>query len=146
MSLSRLFAMFEIGLLGHVLNPFWKTRMQRRKRRTDLTAKIVSRYFKKYLPAVEKVIEEKPINNDKGEKIWTMWLQGEDKAPALVKACFRSVRRHCSQELVVLDEKTVFDYITLPEKIIKKYKSGKIGHAHFADICRVELLYEHGGF
>lgn len=146
MSLSRLFAMFEIGLLGHVLNPFWKTRMQRRKRRTDLTAKIVSRYFKKYLPAVEKVVEEKPINNDKGEKIWTMWLQGEDKAPALVKACFRSVRRHCSQELVVLDEKTIFDYITLPEKIIKKYKSGKIGHAHFADICRVELLYEHGGF
>ena len=146
MSLSRLFAMFEIGLLGHVLNPFWKTRIQRRKRRTDLTAKIVSRYFKKYLPAVEKVIEEKPINNDKGEKIWTMWLQGEDKAPALVKACFRSVRRHCSQELVVLDEKTVFDYITLPEKIIKKYKSGKIGHAHCADICRVELLYEHGGF
>ena len=146
MSLSRLFAMFEIGLFGHVLNPFWKTRMQRRKRRTDLTAKIVSRYFKKYLPAAEKVVEEKPINNDKNEKIFTMWLQGEDKAPALVKACFRSVRRHCSQELVVLDEKTVFDYITLPEKIIKKYKSGKIGHAHFADICRVELLYEHGGF
>ena len=68
MSLSRLFAMFEIGLLGHVLNPFWKTRMQRRKRRTDLTAKIVSRYFKKYLPAVEKVIEEIDITTGQTNK------------------------------------------------------------------------------
>ena len=44
-----------------------------------------------------------------------------------------------------MDENTVFDYITLPQEIVDKYKAGKIAHAHFADICRVELLYEHGG-
>ena len=85
-------------------------------------------------------------NNDKNDKIFTLWLQGEDNAPPLVKACFRSVRRHCKQELVVLDEKTVFDYISLPDVIIEKRKKGKISHAHFADICRVELLYNHGGY
>ena len=89
---------------------------------------------------------ERPVEkNDKNEKIWTIWLQGEDKAPPLVQACFRSVRKNCTQELVVLDEKTLRDYITLPDIIWKKRAAGKIKNAHFADICRVELLYEHGG-
>ena len=146
MSVARCIAMFKIGLFGHVLNPFWKTRIERRKIRTDLTAKVVTKYFKRYLPAVDSVKETTPIKDDKNDKIFTIWLQGEDNAPALVKACFRSVRRHCKQELVVLDEKTIFDYITLPKEIVKKYKDGKIGHAHFADICRVELLYQYGGY
>ena len=146
MNLARFYAMFRIGLFGHVLNPFWKTRIERRKIRTDLTAKVVTNYFKRYLPAVANVKETKVVKDDKNDKIFTIWLQGEDKAPALVKACYRSVRRHCKQELIVLDAESVFDYISLPEEIVKKYKDGKIGHAHFADICRVELLYEHGGF
>lgn len=146
MKLARNYALFKIILFGHILNPFWKTRVERRKRRTDLTAKIVTKYFRRYLPAVVNVKESKPIKDDKNDKIFTIWLQGEDRAPALVKACYRSVRRHCTQELVVLDENTIFDYITLPKEIVEKYKAGKIGHAHFADICRVELLYEHGGF
>ena len=146
MGFARLFAMFKIGLFGHVFNPFWKTRMERRIRRTDLTAKIVPQYFKRYLPAVKQVKEITPVKDDKNDKIFTLWLQGEDNAPALVKACFRSVRRHCKQELIVLDEKTVFDYISLPKEIIEKRRAGKIKNAHFADICRVELLYEHGGY
>ena len=146
MKLARNFALFKIILFGHILNPFWKTRVERRKIRTDLTAKIVTKYFKRYLPAVDAVKETKPIKDDKNDKIFTLWLQGEEKAPALVRACFRSVRRHCSQELIVLDANTVFDYISLPKEIVQKYKDGKIGHAHFADICRVELLYKYGGY
>lgn len=145
MNIARKIALFKIVLFGHILNPFWKTRVERRKQRTDLTAGVLTKYFKRYLKAVESVPETKPVNNDANEKIFTIWLQGEEKAPALVKACFRSIRRHCKQELIVLDANTVFDYISLPEQIVKKYKDGKIGHAHFADICRVELLYEHGG-
>nr|MBQ0091027.1 hypothetical protein [Candidatus Enterousia merdequi] len=146
MNISRQYALFKIILFGHILNPFWKTRFERRKIRTDYTAKIISEYFKRYLPAVKNVKETTPIKDDKNDKIWTLWLQGEENAPALVKACYRSVRRHCKQELIVLDKKTVFDYISLPQEIIKKYEQGKIGHAHFADICRVELLYKHGGY
>ncbi len=146
MKIARKVALFQIILFGHILNPFWKTRVERRKKRTDLTAKIVTKYFQRYLPASRQVKEGTPIKDDENEKIFTIWLQGEEKAPALVKACYRSVRRHCKQELIVLDANTVFDYISLPEQIVKKYKDGKIGHAHFADICRVELLYEHGGF
>ena len=146
LKIARNFALFKIILFGHILNPFWKGRVARRKQRTDLTAKIVTKYFKRYLPAVDSVKETTPIKDDENDKIFTIWLQGEDNAPALVRACYRSVRRHCKQELIVLDANTIFDYITLPKEIVQKYKDGKIGHAHFADICRVELLYNHGGY
>lgn len=146
MNIARNYALFKIILFGHILNPFWKSRYDRRKRRTDFTAKIVSQYFEKYLPAVKCVAESNVIFDDKNDKIWTLWLQGEETAPALVKACYRSVRRHCKQPLFVLDINNIFDYISLPEEIVQKYRDGKIGHAHFADICRVELLYRYGGY
>ncbi len=146
MKFSRFFALTDVALRGHVFNPLWWSRERRRERRYKVILSVIPRYFKRYLPQTGDVPERKVIKNDGGEKIWTLWLQGEENAPALVKACYRSVRRHCKQELVVLDEKTVFDYITLPEKIIEKRRAGKIKNAHFADICRVELLYEHGGF
>jgi len=47
---------------------------------------------------------------------------------------------------VILDGETVFDWITLPEAIVEKYRAGKIKPAHFADICRVELLHTYGGY
>lgn len=146
MKIARNFALFKIILFGHILNPFWKSRIERRKIRTDLTAKIVTKYFKRYLPVAAMVKEVPVVKDDKNDKIFTIWFQGEDNAPALVRACFRSVRKHCKQELIVLDEKSIFDYISLPDVIVKKYKEGKIGHAHFADICRVELLYKYGGY
>ncbi len=145
MNFARMIAVSDVILRGHILNWFWRDRRHRHNVRSNVTGEIIPRYFKRYLPAAAAVVEEKPIKNDKGEKIFSMWLQGEDKAPDLVKACFRSIRKNCKQELIVLDENTVFDYITLPEEIIAKYRAGKIKRAHFADICRVELLYEHGG-
>lgn len=146
MNLARFFAMSDVILNGHVLNWFWRSRDVRRAVRSDVISRVIPNYFKRYLPAAAAVKERKVVHDDKNEKIFSIWLQGEENAPALVKACFRSVRRHCKQELVVLDEKTLFEYITLPEEIMEKRRKGQIKNAHFADICRVELLYQHGGF
>ncbi len=146
MNIQRMWAMTQIVVQGHILNWFWRDRLHRRKVRSAVIERVIPKYFERYLPAAAAVKERKVVNNDKNDKIFTLWLQGEENAPELVKACFRSVRRHCKQELIVLDEKTVFDYITLPDIIMKKRKAGKISHAHFADICRVELLYNHGGY
>ena len=146
MSMDRFWALCNIILRAHVLNWFWRPRAVRRKIRSDILADLLPKYFMRYLPAATAIEERPVVKNDRKEKIFTMWLQGEDNAPPLVKACFRSVRRHCDQELVVLDENNIFDYITLPPEIIEKRRAGKIKNAHFADICRVELLYEHGGF
>ncbi|MBP3397713.1 MAG: hypothetical protein J6K82_02175 [Alphaproteobacteria bacterium] len=146
MNLKRMWAMTQIVVQGHVLNWFWRDRKHRREVRSAVIERVIPKYFERYLPAAAAVKERVPVNNDKNDKIFSLWLQGEENAPELVKACFRSVRKHCKQELVVLDENTVFDYISLPDVIMKKRKAGKISHAHFADICRVELLYNHGGY
>lgn len=146
MNIKRIWALSGIVLHAHILNWFWRPREVRRKIRSDILAERIPKYFRRYLPAAAAIPERKVVKDDKNEKIWTLWLQGEENAPDLVKACFRSIRKHCKQELVVLDEDTIFDYITLPPEIMEKRKQGKIKHAHFADICRVELLYEHGGF
>ena len=146
MKFTSNFTKFKLVLFGHILNPLWYSRAKRRKIRTNYILKTVDRYFQRYLHNVQFVKEQKVIKNDDGEKIFTLWLQGEDNAPDIVKSCFRSVRRHCKQELIILDANTIFDYISLPDEIVAKYRAGKIGHAHFADICRVELLYRHGGY
>lgn len=146
MGLARTFALCDIVLRAHVLNWFWRDRAKRRAVRCAVLTDAIPKYFRRYVPAAAAIPERKVVKDDKNEKIFTLWLQGEDNAPPLVKACFRSIRRHCKQELVVLDENTIFDYITLPPEIMAKRRAGKIAHAHFADICRVELLYEHGGF
>ena len=146
MKIRRVMALTCIVIFGHIFNWLWRSRARRHEVRTKWTVRAATRYFKQYLPAAAAIPERKVVNNDENDKIWTIWQQGEDKAPPLVKACFRSIRKNCKQELVVLDDTNIFDYITLPQEIIDKYKAGKIKRAHFADICRVELLYEHGGY
>lgn len=146
MGLAKAIAMSDVIIRGHILNWFWRDRKTRRAIRSDVISQVIPRYFKRYLPAAAAVKERKVVKDDKNEKIFTIWLQGEENAPELVKACFRSVRKNCKQELIVLDEKTLFDYITLPEVIMEKRRKGMIKNAHFADICRVELLYNYGGF
>ncbi len=146
MNISRAWAMTKVTVFGHILNWPWRSSKKRRAVRGEVISRIVSKYLRRYLPAAAAVVEREVENNDKNDKIFTLWLQGEDKAPPLVKACFRSIRKNCKQELIVLDMDSVFDYISLPQVIVDKYKAGKIGHAHFADICRIELLYNHGGY
>lgn len=145
MNFSGTFTKLKLVLFCHILNPIWYSREKRRQIRTDYLVKTADRYFQKYLPAVKNVKETDAIKDDENEKIFSIWLQGEENAPELVKACFRSIRRNCKQELIVLDEKTLFEYIKLPDEIMEKRRHGLIKNAHFADICRVELLYQHGG-
>ena len=123
MNLARFIAMTDIMIRGHILNWPWRSRERRRVVRSDVISRVIPRYFKRYLPAAAVIPERQVVKDDKNEKIFTLWLQGEDNAPPLVKACFRSVRRNCTQELIVLDEKTVFDYITLPDYIMEKRKA-----------------------
>lgn len=147
MKLSRTFALADIVLRAHILNPFWWPRDRRRERRCNVAKVAIPRYLKRYVPAPGGIPDVPAEHTRDREKIFSLWLQGEENAPALVQACWRSVRKNCpDQDLVVLDENTLWDYIDLPAPIVEKYRRGQIAHAHFADICRVDLLYRHGGF
>ena len=144
---SRRFTRLEMLWEGCILNPFWRGRDVSRARRYKSNSRILTEFIRKrWLTAADAVPQQPVVRDDAAEKIYTIWLQGEQNAPDIVKSCFASIRAHCTQELVVLDEKTLPDYISLPEEIVTKYKEGKIEPCHFSDICRVELLYRHGGY
>ena len=138
---------FRLLVEGHLLNPVWDGEERHRARRCKAFGRILMDYMRKnWLQAAADVPVTPVIRNDSEERIFTLWLQGEEQAPDIVKSCFASIRKHCTQPLVILDGKTVFDWITLPEAIVEKYRAGKIKPAHFADICRVELLHTYGGY
>lgn len=146
MSWNRIKADLTILFRGHILNPLFWERSRRRRKRVGIVRTAVDRYLDAYVPVISSVKEDaEGMLEEEPERIFSIWLQGEENAPEIVKACFRSIRHNCTQELVVLDRHTVGDWIDLPEYIIGKWKAGKIKSAHYADICRVALLYKYGG-
>ncbi len=147
MSFSRFITKATIVIRGHILNFPWKSRMERRLTRGAVTAEAVGRYLGRYVndeAATHSLPSVSP--NQDSERVFSIWFQGERQAPPIVQACFRSIRKHSKLPLVILDERSIFDWIELPEYIVRKWRNGKIRHAHFADICRVALLYRYGGY
>lgn len=143
---GRIAMQLKLALHGHILNPLWRNRDRRHEKRYEAKSNTITGYLRRYASDISRLQISVPSDTkEEPERAFAIWFQGEENAPALVKACFRSMRRHLKEELVVLDERTLFDWITLPDYIVKKWKEGKIPHTQFSDICRVELLYEHGG-
>lgn len=109
----------------------------------------ISRFFeKKYQKALIKEYNLSVPNTltHSKTKIWFCWLQGLPNAPRLVEVCLASLRLHNpNNEIIVITEENLSNYIQIPNFIIEKRKKGIIKHAHFADIIRVELLVKYGG-
>ena len=142
--LRRLRYIAQTIFFGHVCNWLWRPRLRRRQVRGKVILEASKHYLRPYAEATCDLPEDVQAHAEP-RRVFTLWLQGTEQAPPLIKACIDSIRRNCGVELVVLDGKTVFDWITLPEYVVRKWKEEKIKAAHFSDICRVELLYRHGG-
>lgn len=101
-----------------------------------------------YSKGLEKYIS---FNNGISEKastsyIFTGWFQGYDGAPEIVQRCMDSIKANCgSATYVNITRKNYRKYAQIPDYIINKWESGIISDAHFSDILRTCLLYEHGG-
>ncbi len=67
--------------------------------------------------------ESQNSKNTKSRQIWTMWLQEE--IPEICSMCIDSIKSFYPNA-VVITEKNVNKYITIPNYIINKYKSGKM--------------------
>lgn len=80
------------------------------------------------------------------EYVFSIWLQGEEHAPRIIKSCWDSIRRQCAEELIILDAESIFDWIDLPTGIFERWKTGRMKACHFTDICRLELLWKYGGY
>lgn len=78
--------------------------------------------------------------------IWICWLQGEDNAPAMVKACINSIRTNITdRQIILLNNNNVNSFVTFPDYIQHKVNKRIISRTHFSDLLRLELLTRYGG-
>lgn len=83
---------------------------------------------------------------EEGAPIWVCWWTGENNAPRLVQQCIRSIRKNAGEHPVYLiSEDNYSDYLDIPNIILNKMESQKMGLAHFSDYLRVCLLERYGG-
>ncbi len=99
----------------------------------------------------EKCTAERPWEQEakhaNPKQIWFCWLQGMKEAPPLVQKCYESLKKNLpDRTITVIDADNVFEYITLPEQIMEKWKKGILKPAHFSDLIRLELLIRYGGY
>ncbi len=98
---------------------------------------------KKYSKFIKKNIA---CENKTSKYVFTCWLQGEENAPELVKACINSMRKNLkNREIVVITAENMKDFVEFPSYIIEKWQKGIITNTHFSDILRSALLAKHGG-
>lgn len=93
--------------------------------------------------------EKKQQGKDQGsnhECIWTAWLQGEEKAPEVIKLTLESIRKNSNNHSVnFLTNENISQYIEIPELIKQKHDAGIMENAHFADVVRMMILAKYGG-
>jgi len=137
----------RIAFRGHVMNPLWQSRAERRFIRGTVTGEEIGRYLDRYVDFIGGMtpVMGTPSASGNDEKIFSIWFQGESQAPEVVKACWNSVKQNCPQSLVILDAGNILEWVGLPDYVVRKWKSGAMRPAHFADICRLALLEKYGG-
>ena len=108
----------------------------------DWLRKNYSSVIQKYKHNISGTVEKSGSN----APIWTVWWQGEENAPEVVKMCFASVNRHKgTHPFRIITRDNFREYIGLPEHITRKVQDKTISFTHFSDIIRVYLLYQYGG-
>ena len=87
--------------------------------------------------------------NQKNSKIiWTLWMQGYENAPELVKSTIDSIRKFAELnnfQFILSEENTIEKYIVFPKLIKEKMDLGVIDYTKISDILRVSLLAKYGG-
>ena len=132
---------------------FWRMNFTKHRKILDYLRTHYASFIESYKNSVRSeelgVRSEDPTStsDDKNvSPIWTIWWQGLDALPDIVKISHASIRRHCaSHPFNVLTSQNFGDYVSLPAHVLEKFHSGAITITHLTDIIRSCLLYNHGG-
>lgn len=149
MQLIREYA--RMGLIPGIIKRTIKTIIHRQSFKNVVypTYTEIDRFLrKKYTPLMLQLKEKykNEIPKESAAKVWSCWLQGFDSAPEIVKACLASQRRFIQDKKhILITSDNYRNYVTLPAYIEDKYKKGRIPHALFSDLIRLELLIRYGG-
>ena len=117
--------------------------------RLAVQMKIYNRISKKYSMELRKYDEKTDwslLRQEHQKKIWICWLQGMENAPLVVQKCYKSICKYLTEyEIVVLTSDIINEYVSFPEHILSKWKSGIITNTHFSDLLRLAVLNTYGG-
>ena len=131
----------EFALLG-------KSRTALEILRLSAALKTRQRLGKRYADALERFDQsyDPALPHQTSNKVWICWFQGMENAPALVQKCYASVREKLTdRDIVLITSENMDQYVTFPDYILEKWKTGVITHTHLTDLLRLELLIRHGG-
>lgn len=116
------------------------------------TDNMVARYIYSKYSSIYAEFEAEPViplqatRGDIVRIIWTVWLQGEEQAPEVVKQCINSFRNHAGDyQVIVISLDNIKSYVDLDPQILLLFQKGNISAAHLTDYIRVLLLSENGG-
>jgi len=116
---------------------------------TEILRFITPAIEKRYRPNIPVVInryKNVKVSNEKSNFVWFCWLQGLENAPELVKRCYANLDYYLKdRQLVVVDESSLGQFVTLPDIIVDRWKKHQIPSALYSDIIRLELLIKYGG-
>lgn len=116
---------------------------------SEILRLITPAIWKKYREAVPEVIaryKDTVVSSAKSDIVWFCWLQGMDSAPELVRKCHANLERYLKgKRVIVIDEATLGQYVTLPDIIVERWRRHEIPAALYSDIIRLELLIKYGG-
>lgn len=105
----------------------------------------LARRYSSYIRRFDKEYDNN-LEHDTSNKVWICWFQGVENAPAVVQKCIESVKLHLSsKDVTVITSDNMNEYVSFPEYILSKWKSGKISNTHMTDLLRLELLIRYGG-
>lgn len=86
------------------------------------------------------------LPHESSDKVWICWFQGMKSAPELVQRCYESIKQNMpDKDIVVVTIENMGEYVTFPDFVMTKWKSGVITHTHMTDLLRLELLIKYGG-
>lgn len=78
--------------------------------------------------------------------IWTLWWQGLDDAPEIVKHCIKKMNENSNgHPVIIITKGNVAKYVDLPSSIVNAVEYKKIDFIRLSDILRCMLLYRYGG-
>ena len=114
--------------------------------RKVLWQKRASEKIKPYLKYRDSNVQGLSFPEKKFENpVWIYWNRGIEQAPPIVQKCYESVCKYSNQNVILLSDKNLSEYIKLPDYIEKKKNAGQIPMAGYADLMRFALLEHYGG-
>ena len=106
----------------------------------------LKRKYKKIAAEFKTNEEKKDLKQVESNIIWICWFQGIENAPAVVRACFNSVKHFFpDKKIIVITSENINSYVKFPDFIIDRYRKGIISNTAFSDLVRLELLIKYGG-